>query len=164
MNRIATASIDLLTRPEVKAAAGDAIEISLDCSDCQRRGRTVFFKQGDNHGTCTPSGHWFRGLLLGRQERNDGGHFQAQYEVLYQYEPFIDAKYPDSLQYYGPSDGVPTWVRIHFTLACPSCKAVLSRSTQTNLVRPCTEVCECGYVLFADESPPDLSWRKEEPT
>jgi hypothetical protein len=85
----------------------------------------------------------------------------AEYEVEYQYEPFVDAKYPDRLPYYGPSEGVPSWARINFTLTCPRCRAVVPRSTQSNLVRPYTATCGCGYALYTDEVSPAVTWRDQ---
>ena len=160
MNRIATISIDLRLNDGVTAAIDDLIEVSLDCSDCKRKMRTVAFREGENHGVCTPSGHWFRGVMLDKRLPSRETRLNAEYDVEYQYEPFIDAKYPDSLQYYGPSEGMPTWARVHFTLNCPRCRTLVPRTTQSNLVRPCTGSCKCGFALYTDEAPPALSWRR----
>jgi hypothetical protein len=158
MNRIATIAVDLPLNDGVQASVREGIEVSLDCSDCQRKGRTVGFRKSENHGVCTPSGHWFRGILLDIRQRDEDGRFAVEYDVEYQYEPFVDAKYPDQLPYYGPSDGVPTWARVYFTLTCPRCQAITTNSTQSNMVRPHTETCKCGYDLYRDEVPPILSW------
>ncbi len=100
-------------------------------------------------------------MLLSKRQHRDQGRLTVEYEIEYQYEPFIDAKYPDKLPYYGPSEGIPTWARVHFTMTCPRCQAQVTDSTQTNLVRPHTETCDCGYELITDDAPPALSWCNE---
>ena len=161
MNRIATITVDLPLNEGVISIAGEKIEVSLDCPDCQRKRRTVVFQEGESHGICMPKRHWFRGVILSKRQREVPYHFYVEYEVEYQYEPFIDAKYPDKLPYYGPSEGIPTWARVSFILTCPRCQASAWNSTQSNLVRPHTKTCDCGYDLLTDDAPPALSWRPE---
>lgn len=161
MNRIAKIAVDLPLGEGVIAIASKKIEISLDCPDCQRKRRTVVFQEGESHGVCTPTGHWFRGVVLSKRQQEERGLFAVEYEVEYQYEPFIDGKYPDRLPYYGPSEGIPTWARVSFIITCPRCQATVARSTQTNLVRPHTEKCGCGHDLLTHDAPPSLSWRND---
>lgn len=159
MNRIASITVSISLNEGVSATAEKAIAISLDCSDCLANKRTVVFEEGVNHGVCHSSQHWFRGVWLRSDEQIANGRFEVTYEVLYQYEPFIDVKPGPSA---GPSEGAPTWARVYFNLLCPRCKASQRASTQSNLVRPCVHTCECGFELYTDDAPPALSWRKGE--
>lgn len=158
MTRIATISINLSLNRGVLATAGEEIEISLDCLDCQRKMRTVVFRYRMSHGVCFPSQHLFRGTMLEKQQMEHERRFRATYKVEYQYEPFVDAKYPDRLPYYGLSEGIPTWARVHLITRCPECEKVISGTTQSNMVRPRAKECDCGYKLYTDEAPPELTW------
>src|SRR5256885_5809010 len=116
MNRIASVAASISLNQGVSATAAKGIAIALDCSDCRAKWRTVVFEEGVNHGICWPSQHRFRGVLLRKDQQIASGQFELTYEVLYQYEPFIDVKS-------GASEGAPTWTRVHFTLLCPRCQS-----------------------------------------
>jgi hypothetical protein len=137
-------------------AIGSPFEVSLDCDVCQRRRRTVFFSAIGSPGLCSPTWHEFPGRLL----ELDFAKQSAHAVFLYRYEPFIDAKHPNEKRYRGLERGSPSWVRFNLTVSCKSCGASLETSTQTNLVRPYTSVCDCGAVLYDDLFAPVLSWER----
>ncbi len=131
----------------VTATFSDTLEVSLDCCICHRCYRTVIFQAGGVEGKCTPTGHAFPGKLISTEV----GPASVVYRLEYWYEPFADAKHPDRRT---PTDR-PTWGRVGFAVACPSCGEILRCSTQTNIVRPRTCRCQCGRELFTetDEMP-----------
>ena len=134
------------------------LEVSLDCTTCRRRHRTVVFDQLGVHGRCTPTGHEFDGRVSSIERRPSG----AVAEFRYHYEPFTDTKYPDEKRYVGFERGAPSWVRFHFHVRCLKCGETSVQSTQTNIVRPWKCMCACGASLYVDEQEPRVSWRSEE--
>jgi hypothetical protein len=124
----------------------DPLEVSLDCPVCRRCQRTVVFREGQPEGKCTPTGHAFPGRIIERSASQHGSTASVVYQIAYNYEPFIDAKYPE----HKPS-GKPTWGRIAFEVRCPKCGQVTKASTQTNIVRPWVCQCRCGCVLYTEQ-------------
>src|SRR5262249_43973958 len=94
--------------------------------------------------------------LAGKKVAQDGHVASVVYRVVYRYEPFVDAKYPDKRL---PS-GRPRWARVAFHVACPKCGSVKKTSTQNNIVRPWVCLCQqCGCVLYTEQDEqPVLSW------
>ncbi len=160
MTRIASVLVLITASEGVLIAFGDELEVSLDCPGCQRMRRTVIFRVGEESGRCTPTGHPFLGRITGKRCGQDDRSFEVVYEVAYEYEPFIDRKYPVKLPYYGPSRGEPTWGRVHFVVTCPDCSLPNKASIQTNLVRPWSKHCKCGRLLYTEDvEQPELRWR-----
>jgi hypothetical protein len=101
---------------------------------------------------CTPTKHPFNGRVVALQSeppRAVGDHdiITGSYCLEYEFEPFVDAKYPG--RSVSPR---PTWARISFAITCP-CGQTSERSTQTNIVRPWTVRCQCGQTLFVEDQP-----------
>lgn len=143
----------------IEVVFDDTVEVSLDCSDCHRKRRTVIFYAGKEKGKCTPTGHPFRGKLISKHSYLEANRYFVEYKILYEYEPFVDAKYPNEKIYYGESKGIPTWGRISFALKCPKCKSVSKESSQNNLVRPYSCTCACGFELYEEQTEiPILEW------
>ena len=159
MRRIGTASFELDMLNSRVARVSDCLEVSLDCSRCSRRHRTIVFDRPNALGRCTPTRHEFDGLLL-RVDANDAG---AMALFRYEYEPFVDAKYPDERRYSGFEAGAPTWVRFHFVVVCAACGKESAATTQTNIVRPWHCMCSCGSVLYRELGVPHLAWSESQP-
>lgn len=157
MKRIGTVEFELQLLSAELVSVEPYLEVSLDCSDCKRRLRTVVFDSPGTHGRCTPTGHEFKGSVSLISLRGSGAvaHFE------YEYEPFTDAKYPDEKRYSGFERGAPTWVRFHFLVRCLECGSTRAESIQTNLVRPRKRVCNCGTALYLDEQVPRVGWTYE---
>ncbi len=164
MKRIAEIIAHIKANKNVIISFGDKLEVSLDCSDCERRRRTVVFELDSEAGNCTPTGHSFRGKLAIKNTWQADRIYSAKYEVVYEYEPFVDRKYPNEPNYYGQSKGVPIWGRVHFPITCPQCERWFDWSMQNNIVRPWTNECKCGYELYTEiEEMPILSWHEATP-
>ena len=157
-------TFDLQSRSAV--AFGNELEVSLDCSRCQRTKRTVIFKVGDAAARCCPgSGKRqaekhppYPGRIVERRvERGaDGFAVTATYRIEYEVSPFVDAKYGAESR---PWTGRPTWGRVSWTVSCDSCGKDASQGTQSNLVRPWTARCSCGARLYVEtREMPLLRW------
>jgi hypothetical protein len=151
VQRVAEVAVRFEFAPGAGIIFLDPLEVSLDCPVCRRCHRTVVFREGQAEGICTPTGHAFPGRIVGKQVGRDGRVASVVYRVEYRYEPFTDAKYPDHRK----PTGEPTWGRVAFEVACPSCGQSTQASTQTNIVRPWVCRCKCGCVLYTerDEQP-----------
>lgn len=127
--------------------------VSLDCCVCQRAYRTVVLFKNRAQSFCT-SGfskkHPFPGQVVSldiskRQKLNmfsSKSTVAATYLIEYEFETFTDKKY-------GHSDVTPepTWSRVAFELTC-ACGTQTQAETQNNIVRPWTNVCQCGRALY----------------
>lgn len=113
-------------------AAHEGCEISLDCFVCRRRARTVVFSELDTPGICTPTGHQFPGVLDEVLVTDVG----ADFRIVYEYVPFVDAKYPDETRYDSIEKGAPSWARTRIQIRCISCGRESEEFTQSNFVRP----------------------------
>lgn len=151
MERVVKAAVRFEFATGAAVTFGDTLEVSLDCCVCRRCGRTVFFREGEAKGRCTPTGHAFDGRVIGKEVTQDGPVASVVYRVVYRYESFVDAKYPDERQ---PSER-PRWCRVAFEIVCPKCGRVTKASTQNNVVRPWVCLCECRCTLYTewDEQP-----------
>jgi hypothetical protein len=153
--RRAVISASLSVAPGVTIAFGDQLEVSLDCPNCKRKRRTVIFNLGGRDGRCTPVKNcgMFPGRLTDKRPSQRTNTFSVDYVVEYQYEPFLDLKYGDE------STGAPSWARVHFMVKCPRCSREKDWSTQNNIVRPWSHVCDCGQMLYTEEQEiPLLQW------
>ena len=155
MLRVAKVTVRIAFATGAAVTFSDRLEVSLDCCICRRCRRTVIFFEGEAEGRCTPTGHTF-GRLTGKEVTQNGSVASVVYRVVYWYEPFLDAKYPDKRQ---PS-GRPQWARVRFEIVCPKCVSVKKDSTQNNIVRPYVCSCQqCGCVLYTEQDEqPVLSW------
>jgi hypothetical protein len=147
MNRIATIGAYFKLVQGATVAFADALEVSLDCVVCRRCHRTINFELGHQNAMCIKTHHPFPGKLLSKLASQEGSLTKVRYQISYEYEPFVDAKYP-SLE---PS-GAPTWARISFTLRCPRCQNDNHLSTQNNIRRPFSQYCQCRLLLFIDDA------------
>ncbi|HZV00745.1 MAG TPA: hypothetical protein VFF73_28780 [Planctomycetota bacterium] len=150
-------------------AFGDELEVSLDCSHCQRARRTVVFKVGEPLARCCPgSGKRpgevhppYPGRIVERrcERAADGFAVTGTYRIEYEVSRFVDLKYGDHSGYPTAWTGRPTWGRVAWTLTCDSCGKNSKHSTQTNIVRPWTARCSCGTRLYVEtREMPLLRW------
>jgi hypothetical protein len=126
------------------------VEISLDCSICKRTHRTIIFEFPDQLGRCTPTGHVFEGQVgamhVTTKEKGSQRVVECRFRLEYNYVSVEDQKYP-----HRASSRLPSWGRVHFRAKCPKCSADVNRlSIQTNIVRPWSCICKCGYELYTD--------------
>ena len=153
MERIAEIAVRIELAPGATLKVCDPLEVALDCAICRRCYRTVVFYEGQLQGFCTPTGHAFPGRITGTHLAPSSPRASVAYQLLYHYEPFTDAKYPERR----PS-GHPTWARVNFQVVCPSCRRVTDATISSNDARPLEWRCACGDVLFIDrEAQPVLS-------
>lgn len=126
------------------------ILVSLDCSGCKRSRRTVGLFENHENSFCTPTKHEFPGRIIKCQvsDRENTGFLSsksivtATYYIDYDFEQFIDKKYPT--REIGPA---PTWSRVTFLLTC-KCGEKTVRTTQNNIGRPWKAECKCGKDLY----------------
>ena len=135
-------------------ATDGPVEVSLDCTTCRRRRRTVVFSEVGGKGRCLPTGHEFDGQL---EALHAVGNV-VRAEFRYRFEPFEDAKYGDG-RYDSFEAGAPTWVRLRFQLRCSVCRHEAWDSTQSNIARPWFAACRCGAPLYDELDAPILGWR-----
>lgn len=162
--RQAEVVLELPLDPGVGVIFGDELEVSLDCSHCVRTDRTVIFTLGATTAECCPGSAQrtdevhppFPGRIVTRVVRRGNGSATATYRLEYDVTRFDDAKYgPDQR----PWSGYPTWARVSFVVTCPNCGSVEKASTQSNIVRPFSRSCDCGYVFFVERREmPVLRW------
>lgn len=118
---------------------------------CRRTRRTVGLRVGMAEGVCTPTKHPFPGAIVSKDVSVSGGVAEITYVVQFWFAPFEDIKRS------GEAVGHRSWARVRFTLDCPRCQRRTSSTTQTNLVRPFSDDCECGFKLFTDSVEPNPS-------
>ena len=140
----ATIRASLLMSPDVKITLGEPLEVSLDCHICNRQRRTVVMPEG-KPAYCTPTRHVHSAQVLGNEIRRTTDRAEIIYQFSYEFENFWDKKYQST------ASNKLGWSRISFTLTCPQCGKDMERSTQQNIVRPWSCVCDCGYVLYVDD-------------
>ena len=151
--------------PNVDVSLGHELAVSLDCSYCARTDRTIVFSLGAASARCCPGSATrtdeahppYPGRLVDLNvRRGDDGTTTATYCLEYEVSPFEDAKYGPDLR---PWRGHPTWGRVRFTLTCPKCEGLVSTSTQSNIARPWTHTCGCGYQCYVERREmPLLRW------
>lgn len=143
-NRRVSVTCTINVDSNVEVEFSNELELSLDCIACKRRHRTVIFQQGQPWAICTPKEKCtgFCGRLVAI-DRNAIAK-SVNYVVAYAYLPFLDMKHGDE------STGLQTWGRVSFTTICPKCRVAVACSTQTNIVRPFSKSCECGFVLYTE--------------
>jgi hypothetical protein len=149
----------------VDVALGKELEVSLDCSYCRRTDRTIIFKLGAPVARCCPGSAKradedhppYPGRLVDLDVRRGvDGSMTATYRLEYDVTPFEDVKYGPDLR---PWTGHPTFARVRYALTCPACKEVVRSSTQSNIVRPWTQGCRCGYQFYIERREmPLLRW------
>lgn len=126
------------------------VEASLACHRCCRADRTIVLSDSvaAEHFDKAVN-HPFDGRVVTfTSERvadsDDTELVTARYRLSYEFQSFVDAKYPERLV--SPQ---PAWGRIHFTIDC-TCGRAAETFTQTNLVRPRRVRCECGRILLVE--------------
>lgn len=146
---------DLLYRCEFRLAvqvpaqvglkASRRLEASLACTGCQRADRTILLSQTE------PARHWggsddheYPGRLAGFSLERQADLARVVYLLEYDFEPFVDAKYPER-----EVTPQPTWGRMALQLSCV-CGHLRELETQCNLVKPMAEICGCGRLLFLE--------------
>lgn len=151
--------------PNVDVSFGRELEVALDCSYCERTNRTIVFSLGATSARCFPGSakqpHEVHPPYPGRLvdlnvQHGDDGNITATYCLEYEVTPFEDSKYGPNRR---PWSGHPTWGRVRFTLTCPKCKSFVDAGSQSNIVRPRTETCNCGYRFYVERREmPLLRW------
>jgi hypothetical protein len=151
MNTTVNIHTSVFPNKGVEVSFEQYLEVSLDCAQCGRTHRTVFFKAAGEAGICTPSGHAFPGKAEALQQNNKDSFFKREFECIfkleYAYTEINDKKYPNRR-----SSKIPTWGRVHFSVTCPKCRKVSKQSIQNNVVRPWTCKCKCGYELYTEKT------------
>jgi hypothetical protein len=137
----AEVSVTLEATPGAAVAFSDILEVSLDCCVCRRCIRTVALSTGGVEGVCAKTRHPFPGRITSKDTREAS----VTYRIEYDYEPFVDAKYPVRRP-----QPWPQWARVSFTITCPQCGAGHDLSVQNNSSRPWTHFCECGHALYTE--------------
>src|SRR5262249_43662807 len=94
MLRVAKVTVRIAFATGAAVTFSDRLEVALYWCICRRCRRTVIFFEGEAEGRCTPTGHTF-GRLTGKEVTQNGSVASVVYRVVYWYEPFLDAKYPD---------------------------------------------------------------------
>jgi hypothetical protein len=136
--------IQLIAAPGVSLSFEPMLEVSLDCSLCQRLMRTVVVKENSVAARCTPTGHAFPASFVSIQVEDS----TCSLIVSYEYTPFVDSRHSTA------SSPEPTWARVSFEVRCAACGVSSRRSTQTNLARPDDCFCKCGTLLCRDTQAP----------
>lgn len=141
-----------LTRAVAEIDFKRQMMVSLDCAICQRGRRTVVLFADPVRSCCTPSRHAFPGQIVklqmadNRDKVADAPYLMvtATYLITYDFQPFVDPKYPQKQM-------VPqiSWARATFRLTC-LCGEVTEHETQTNLGRPWKAFCKCGRELYSE--------------
>jgi hypothetical protein len=122
-----------------------SVEVSFDCSNCKRTGRTVRFDNMHATGVCAPQKcDGFPGRLFSVLSFELDGKSIVKYQIHYTYSPFLDLKNGNE------STCEPTWGRVSFDITCAKCGSSTRHSTQNNLVRPYPVYCACGGHLYDD--------------
>lgn len=152
MERRAKIAVALRLAEGVRLSFEDSLEVSLDCSFCRRAHRTVILAVGSGKGVCTPTRHPFSGAIVEKVDRELPAGEQVSYEIAYEYEEFVDARYPERVP-----TGRVTWARATFAIECPACHLSQDGSTQSNLVRPYAARCSCGRTLYEDTESPRIA-------
>lgn len=124
---------------------GTSLEVSLDCAICLARRRTVKVYELREYGNCIKTKHQLAIKINSKTYEIENNSVVIAYQIEYWYAPFYDRKQNEESQW------LPTWGRINFSLTCPKCRLKTETFTQTNLVRPRTIDCECGFVLAAEK-------------
>lgn len=133
------------------------IEVSLDCSTCKKRYRTVVIKEQKDESFCTPTLHKFDAVITKIYVNNTvekkflrKKYFtEIVYHIDYFYKEFIDTRGKYSENHSRP---IADFARIYFNITCPNCHHIQRESTQNNLGLPFKALCEkCSSVLYKQE-------------
>ena len=121
----------------------DTVMVSIDCCGCKRCMRSIVFDKSGFSTYCTPTKHKFNGKIIKLKSTKNGDMTISTciYLIEYEFELFVDAKYPNHI----PSPG-SNWARVKCIMRC-KCGSNISWETQNNLGRPFNVLCECGAVL-----------------
>jgi hypothetical protein len=148
MDTLATVEIRLRVSDRVELLLDPRVEVSLDCCVCQRVGRTIVFDSRGDEAYCTPTHHPFPGETVAIDSSYRRQLAIGTYSIRYQTGQFIDVKRGQ------PAVRHPTWARVHFSLGCPRCSAVVTDRVQNNQGRPWVkDRCQCGAALGAFDGP-----------
>ena len=140
----------VLTERNARLEVPPKLEVSLDCSNCRRRDRTVIFDGLGSQGVCTPRHKCdgFAGTLRNVSVTKPRDGFLVRYEIDVDYEEFFDAKRSQT------SSPGANWARVILVITCPYCGHTNEMTTQTNAVRPYFRDCECGRRLLTEPNNP----------
>lgn len=136
--------LSLQVPEQVQLEPFQRLEVALPCAACQRADRTIILTQTEPGQHWSGPDHDFPGCLKAVTLERQGGLAKVTYLLEYEFEPFVDAKYPDRIV--APQ---PSWGRMGMLLTCP-CGHAREMETQCNLVKPIAEVCDCGQMLFLE--------------
>jgi hypothetical protein len=132
------------------------LDLSLDCFICERTGRTTRFTCGEERAACTGNdgaGHPAAARIAGFDMTSGRDRLMVRSVVDYWWAPFHDTKRDRSASALtsGP------WVRLYLGYHCPRSQEPGSFSTQSNMVRPVSEVCtHCAAPLATDARAPGI--------
>ena len=135
----------------------ESVEVSLDCSTCKKRYRTVVITKHKSECYCTPTKHPFNAVIkeidvnktVKRNFLLKKELTEIVYHIEYDYDEFVDER-----NKYAPSHSspLPSWARVYFNITCPECNHTQKQSTQNNIVRPLKVFCEkCSSLLYKEK-------------
>ena len=130
---------------------GRSVMVSLDCRSCKRCDRSAVIGRFHWGSYCTPDRHKFHGNVMRLKSRRDSETNVAvgSYLIQYEFEHFIDAKYPQRIPWPGSR-----WARVNYTVRC-RCGSNIWREVNNLLVLPERLACECGreLVVLTEDTP-----------
>lgn len=136
----------------------DSVEVSLDCSICKKRYRTVMITKDKNASYCTPTRHQFNAIIkkidVKTTTKKSFIKRKAITEIIY-YINYDYYELTDERNEYieNKSNPMPNWARVNFYLICPKCHYRQKKSTQNNIVRPLQVFCvKCLYLLYEEKT------------
>ncbi|ATW51621.1 hypothetical protein [Streptomyces peucetius] len=134
----------------------DKLELSLDCFVCGRTGRTTHFEYGEERAVCTGderAEHPAAARIAGFDVTRAQGRLILRSVVDYWWAPFHDTRRdrPATALTCAP------WVRLYLGYWCKQSREAGSFSTQSNLVRPVSQVCaHCAAPVATDARSPGI--------
>jgi hypothetical protein len=145
------------SRPSHQLHWRDPVELALDCCICERTGRTVFLRQGQERAVCSSDEahgrHPAPARITAFDTTTSATELALRAVVAYWWAPFHDAKRDVD----GTTLSTAPWARLAIGYYCPEPKTAGQASIQSNLVRPVTLNCaSCSQVIAISEEAPSI--------
>ena len=158
MKKTAVIEVSIDLDDDTFATFSSFVEISVDCFICQRNHRTIGLKYGEDNAKCFKEKHTYPAKITDMKLTES----KAEYYVEYEYNEFEDRRNKTQ------SDGIIKWARVYFKIKCPNCGKEIDCSTQNNISRPWSRICNCGQLLYTEkiEMPiiKNVSWNETDGT
>jgi hypothetical protein len=153
--------VKLECEPNVTVDWSGNIEFDVDCHICSRRNRCVRIAAGypvwPGSAWCQPGSrgggdHAFPIRVIRWRPSREAGELEL--DLQYEFEPFTDCVDGARGEAFGPHP----WIRVHFTVGCPSCHYPNLGGIQNNTGRPFAVQCDnCNAPLYRKVTPPTFS-------